>query len=416
MVKKRFNTGKTSMMRHLLLLTLATLLAGLLGMPLLRNMLPTPPTPATETHKVNLPLLSTPAPRRFGVLLGDSRYLASDWQAGIRLREIELQWGRYEPQDGVWDAAYAQAMRGEFDKARAAGYELILDFGLQYPPEWAKELSPWRDQYGNVYKDQINAVWSLAVRARVERYIERVFNDMGTDFYGIRVGSGGWIETVYPANAPGFTHSYWAFDDSAMATNPVPQWRPGDPSPNDEARRFYEWYLNGLIDAVNWQHNVIRRQFNGNILQLFPGLGVRPQGWEPLIAANLKPEGALGVDAAERGAVYDRIVAGITQKERLIIVSTSLGDSSATAPWVDPTSQDPLKWSSAQWIAHIADSYGLPKWAENTGGNDLTTMRTVFGQLDAFDYDALLWAWNWQLYDASHATIGDYERLIREYR
>ena len=182
-----------------------------------------------------------PAPRRmYGVLFGDNRHLRSDWNAGIRVREVELSWRRYEPEDGAWNSAFIGEKRWEFQQARAAGFQLVLDFGIQYPPGWARALGPWKDQYGNSYDGQVNAVWSPEVRRQVEQYIERAFADFGTDFWGVRAGAGGWIETMYPGSSPGYVHSYWAFDDDAAALNPVPNWRPGQLSPNGEARRFYE--------------------------------------------------------------------------------------------------------------------------------------------------------------------------------
>ncbi len=91
---------------------------------------------------------------------------------------------------------------------------------------------------------------------------------------------------MYPPTPAGFKHSYWAFDSDALRSNPVPAWRPGQASPNDEARRFYTWYVESLVGIVNWQHAIIRRYYDGKLLQLFAGIGVRPEGWEPLIADN----------------------------------------------------------------------------------------------------------------------------------
>ena len=93
---------------------------------------------------------------------------------------------------------------------------------------------------------------------------------------------------------------------------------PGQASPNDEARRFYTGYVESLVGIVNSRHAIIRRYYDGKLLQLFAGIGVRPEGWEPLIADNLTPgPKRLGVDAAERGVVIHRIVDGISDKRNV---------------------------------------------------------------------------------------------------
>jgi len=355
------------------------------------------------------------ASRMYGVLFGDQRYLESDWDAGIRLRELELSWWRHEPHNDAWDLSYVAWKRAEIQAAREAGYKIVLDLGLQYPPAWARQIQPMQDQYGNTYDRHVNAVWSAEVRDEIAAYIKRAFADFGTDFYGIRVGSGGWIETMYPPTPAGFRHSYWAFDPAAMASNPVPDWRPGQASPNDEARRFYTWYVESLAGVVNWQHRIIRRYYDGKLLQLFAGIGVRPEGWEGLIADNLIPGAKrLGVDAAARGVVIDRLVGSIQDKRDVVLVSCSLGDASATAWWLDEDSADRLKWSSSHWAADVAKRHGMPIWGENGGYDDDATMKLVFEQLEQFDYGALFWAFDKQLHEGTYASIDDYARLIAE--
>ena len=355
--------------------------------------------------------------RMYGVLYGHSSHLQTDWDAGMRVREVELSWRRYEPKDGVWDSNFIGEKRWEFQQARAAGFQLVLDFGIQYPPDWARKIRPWRDQHGNSYDGQVNPISSAEVRKQIEQYLDRVFKDFGADWLGVRVGAGGSNETMYPGTPAGVKRSYWAFDSEKMALNPVPNWRPGQPSPNGEARRFYEWYLQNLIKTVNWQHSVIRRHYQGKILQLFAGIGVRPAGYEHLIQDNLYPQPhRIGVDAAERGVVIDRVIDGITDKRNVVIVSTSLGDSFATAPWLDELSADPMKWSSAHWVAYNARRHGMQRWGENTGNDDYANMQLVFKQMKDFGYTALFWAWGYQLYDGKHASLNDYKRMIATYR
>jgi hypothetical protein len=292
-----------------------------------------------------------------------------------------------------------------------AGFVVVLDLGIQYPPEWARTIRPWVDQYGNIYSNQVNAVWSNTVRQKIERYIKHVFQDFGTQFYGVRLGSGSFVETLYPDNRPGFQFSYWAFDTDAMASNPVPNWRPGQPSPNGEARTFYNWYLQRLIDTVNWQQAVVRQSFSGYLVQLMPGQGLRPRQWDALIASNLTPYDQ-HIYAAERGAVWDKIIDGMRDRTNVIITCSSVGDASATSAYVDEASSDSTKWSSAHWVAFNADRYGMPKWAENPGRDSVETMQIVFNQLNEYGYDGLFWAFEGDLHSGQYAALDQYAAMI----
>lgn len=361
---------------------------------------------------VNHTTYSAPfAKRLYGVLGSRPQHVAADARAGIRARTLELGWDYYEPRDGVFSEQYAASRKAEYQQMLDAGFVVVLDLGLQYPPAWARAIRPWKDQYGHAYDGQVNAVWSPLVRQKIERYVQRVFQDFGTNFAGVRLGSGGLIETLYPDNLPGFQFSYWAFDADAMAANPVPNWRPGQPSPQGQAATFYNWYLGRLIDTVNWQQDVVRRFYRGKLIQLMPGQGLRPSQWNKLIAANLTPYGA-NIYAAERGAAWDRVVAGMRDRTNVVLACTSVGDSSATAPGVDESSSDPTKWSSAHWLAYNADRYGMPKWAENVGRSSYDNMQIVFRQLDSFGYHALFWAFDEDLHSGKYASLDQYASMI----
>lgn len=68
---------------------------------------------------------------------------------------------------------------------------------------------------------------------------------------GLRLGGGHYGELSYPRNGPP-GGVYWAFDARATEKNPVPWWRPGQPSPNGEALTFLTWYLGALVDYQDW--------------------------------------------------------------------------------------------------------------------------------------------------------------------
>lgn len=365
------------------------------------------------------------AKRLYGVLQGKIPYLATDRQAGVRARTLEIGWDAYEPQAGAWNRAYMEKMRHEYEQDRRAGFAVVLDLGTQYPPGWVKKIQPWRDQYGDMNADAANTAWSLVVRQKMAEYLRRVFHDLGTDFLAVRLGSGAFPETLFPDDAPGHKFCYWAFDADASRSNPVPRWRPGQPSPRGEAARFYAWYVGRLIDTMNWEQRVARAcGYRGKLLQLFPGFGVRGNkpdvGLQALLRDNLvPPAGVYGVDGAGRAAVWPLVIAGIRDKRNVVVECSSLGDSSSDPHQftsLNEQSADPYYWSSSHWIAFLAGKNKLPRWAESVGGTDAANMRQCFDLLTTYGYTALFWAFDPDLHDdkPGHATLSDYRRLIQQ--
>ena len=56
----------------------------------------------------------------------------------------------------------------------------------------------------------------------------------------------------------------------------MPGWRPGDPSPRGEARKFLGWYLDMLTRYQNWQVRALRRSYDGPVAMLYASWGMRP--------------------------------------------------------------------------------------------------------------------------------------------
>src|SRR5207237_1784577 len=75
-------------------------------------------------------------PKWFGVLQSNGRYGADLKRAGVSLATVELAWDSYQPQPGVFDAAYAAQQRQKAASLRSAGVGVVLDVGLQYAPDW----------------------------------------------------------------------------------------------------------------------------------------------------------------------------------------------------------------------------------------------------------------------------------------
>lgn len=340
------------------------------------------------------------------MLQPQSNLAATTIAAGIPIRTLELGWDQYEPTQNVFSGSYIATQQAALSAMVAAGASVILDLGLQYPPAWAKAIRPFVDQAGNSTNAYANSIWSSTVRSAIAVYIARVFADLGANFLAVRIGAGCGPETLYPANS-GATKSYWAFDTDAQSVCPVPGWKPGDASPSGEATTFWAWYVGQLVSAMNYLQAHVRLAYSGAIHQLMPGQGVRPEQMAQLISSNLTDATVI---AAERGAAWDTVVAGITNKANVVVYCSSLADGSGT----NEASSDKRLWSAAHWIAYNADVYGMSKAGENPGQSNYSTMQTAFAQSAAYGYSPFLWAFESQLYGGVYATLYQYATLIRQ--
>ena len=119
--------------------------------------------------KVFLPTAMTPP--LFGVLQPDTHRQTAALQAGLRARTLEIGWNLYEPREGVWNTAYMEQQKKLATQMRAAGFSVILDLGVQNPPDWVLALpnSRFVNQYGDTFQaglgiNGVNAIFSGAVR------------------------------------------------------------------------------------------------------------------------------------------------------------------------------------------------------------------------------------------------------------
>jgi hypothetical protein len=114
------------------------------------------------------------------------------------------------------------------------------------------------------------------------------------------------------------------------------------------------------------------------------------------------------------GARYDRFLDGIPDKRNVVLVCSSLNDSTArrnesgTYPDIETT------WSSAHYLAFLADRNGLEKYGEGTGQppNDAEHMKIAFSKVREFGYGGIFWAWEYSLYDGKGKAAA--EDLARE--
>jgi hypothetical protein len=190
----------------------------------------------------------------FGVINDEGLHYADEWKRGVRATTLELQWKRYEPQEGVFDVEYIGFMQQRLAQLKSKGWFVQLVPGYQYVPDWVFTNYPdmrYVNQYGDQYNPArssfrvINAPFNPKARALIAGYIERLFQDFDpADFDSVRVGGGVQGELRYPPPEwNGHSNSYWAFDRYAQdpAKSDIPAeivgWRPGiDRNPGSEGR------------------------------------------------------------------------------------------------------------------------------------------------------------------------------------
>jgi hypothetical protein len=368
----------------------------------------------------------------YGTLQSSVGRLDTSYAAGLRLATMDLSWSRYETADGTYNQAYINELKAEYAAFRAKGMQVILGLGVQYPPDWLLALPNARyvNQYGTPYvstdsgKKIGNMVFNQALRDQYKTYLQRLFNDLGTDFYAVRLG--GWYgELNYPEHSfGGRTNCYWGFDPVAkgsagglaagLSPNPVPSWTPGAASANhDSARRFADWYMESLQNYHDWQITTVRQLYSGKMAMMYPSWGVRPGQLDAAINADLNGSTSAEQNGeVQRGYDFARYVAGITDPNT-VVYSTWID-----APFGNDNSTEEKDWRPIHWLSVLGDrnSRRLKAWGENTGNANLADMQFSFAQAAKYSDLGLVWAFEPQLYDGQHATIDQLAELIRQYR
>lgn len=384
-----------------------------------------------------VPSNSIPVPGHLYGLVGqgsiahplDVPLLQAQYRAGVRLRLIELGWNVLQPNGpGDWSASVVQAYQQRIDSLLATGtdVQLYLDLGIQYAPVWAAMIDPLTDQYGNVWRATpgngggVNVYWSPTLRGHVSTYLQKVFKSL--NFHGklwaVRVGAHGG-ELLYPYKAnPGGNESFWAFDSTAQGQSPVPGWRPGDPSPRDEARRFYLWYVDNLTNYFSFMLGEIRQYYSGYVAPVTPGGGMWDGLVDRLVSNNLYYT-KLGYYGT--GNYWQRIYAMLPPASRNVINwCSSLGDMSGS----NENSGTPWDWSSAKQHAYLAHLNGRQVYGENPGQNAFdasegaeprTTMQWIFNAVQEYGYVGLVWVRQSDMLDPQYASLEQYGRMISEH-
>lgn len=354
-------------------------------------------------------------------LMGDDdRHLAEQRRAGVCAKVIRLSWRAYIPAEGQVGEAYVAEVRTRIERARAAGFAIILETAFHDTPAWVHERyadSYYVNQYGDrwtgdgeIDNGDANIIFNDAVKALVVQYLRRVFADLGTEFAAVRLGGGKWGELTYPpSTVAGRTNAYWAFDANALRQSPVPTWRPGEPSPHGEAALFLEWYLDTLVRYQNWQIATLRTFYAGPIMMLYPSWGVRPGQIAPALATDL--DGSTPVERnaeLQRGFDFARQVAALADPE--VIVTTTWLDADPSGDATD----DPRRWSPVKYLATLAAAHPLQLnvFGENTGKGDAAVMGLAVRQMRRYRLVGLAWYGEAEMYSGRYATLADFRAQI----
>ena len=313
----------------------------------------------------------------FGTLDTQLASINTDKQAGVSVAMFELNWASFEPTQGQFDASYISGMKAFLTSYLATGMQVTLGLGLDDPPSWVFSLPD--GNYVNesgAQASEADFVFSQAVRQAAAVYLQQVAAALPlSDFWAIRLTSGGDEEMLYPAGG-----SYWAYSQSAltgadlpptMTANPFPNWRPGQSGlTQSQVDQWVNWYVGGLDDVTAWQmRTLFGLGFTGYYQLVTPGSGTRPDALAAEEKSNLPDNAVTGV-----GAVWDRYYAMLPAKSKVVAYISSVADMSgnddscqASDESLPLTSPEMDSWSATRWISRVAAANGLLVAGENPG-------------------------------------------------
>jgi hypothetical protein len=389
----------------------------------------------------------------FGTLQSETSHASRDYNAGVRLATVDLSWASYEPRDGVFDANYISQMKIKISELKNAGFQVSLGVDLHYAPQWVLNLhnANYINQFGNSTKGP-NVVFSQTIRNKAEVYIKRIMQDLGTEFYSVRIGFAPDAgEMLYPTatDSQGNSNCYWAYDTNAQGTGkdlpsgmshtPFPGWKPGQTTYNGRAfttaqvDQWYQWYIKSLVQTGDWEQATFKAAgFTRYFAWLLPGSGIRPFDYTREVN-NYLGAGVNNTDrnydttVATRAPVWNKVIDYIADKRNVQIQISSIADASGN-PWANgcqPTDKQVTitdkaiaNWSSSRWITYNADRWGLRKTGENPGPHDsVSVMNAAANIMATCHLDAWYYAHDFSLYDgtAGAATINHYANVIQKY-
>jgi hypothetical protein len=381
---------------------------------------------------------AAPAPTTsplWGTLDTLTGHAATEGKAGVTMGMLELNWGSFEPSRGVLSSSYLATMKYELAAYQGGGQRVTLALGLYDPPSWVFGLanSTYTDQNG-ARSAEANFVFSQAVRSAAAQFLALVAAKLPmSNFWAIRLTSGGDGEMLYPGGG-----TYWAFDHAAltgsglasgMTRNPYPNWRPGNGGlTQSQINAWVNWYIGGLDNVTNWQMQTLSSLgFTGYYETVTPGSGTRPSYLAQTERENLSNDGTTGV-----GAVWDRYYAMLPNKTNVMAYVSSVADNSGGNDSCQPgdtslslTDDTMDSWSATRWISRIAyqngryvggenPGYGMPASMDSfyTNTSSAGMMATAIREARSCKFKVFYWAHDIHLWDGT-LPFSLYTTMIR---
>ena len=348
---------------------------------------PVPPNPPVPPTPVPLP---RPAPLHVGMLEATSPYYSVERSSGFDVVTINAGWSDAEPQPGVFDQGYLASLVTQIKTARAAGFEVDIDPGIQYAPAWAFDLpggARFVDQYGDVFSgpadsgNQIpNGVTDPAVRSAIGTYLATLGHSIPAGLLtAVRGGGGPTGELRYPdASYAGRTDCYWAYDASTQARTPTPGWVPGTGSAA-QAISFLNSYNTNLAGYGAWLDGALHTDFATTVLVMLPGWGQRPG----VAAAEERSLLTIPYDEFNMGLDWPAELAALPDRSTSVAYTTYLD-----APSADPSTSDE---DPADYLASVAGGYGMALGGENTGNGAASALALSLARTRALHYVIFNW-------------------------
>ena len=362
-------------------------------------------------------LATTAAKPWFGVLQPSSTSLNSLEHAGVTRAVLSLSWASYETSENVYDNAYLDQVKARAARLNASGLSVVLDVGLQYPPSWVFSLpgqTRFQDQYGQTWhstlgSDVPDAVFNAAVRQSEANYIKQLGVTLsGVPIVAVRVGGLLQNELRYPpANYGRSTASLWMFDPAALHTAPYPDWRPGSGTVA-QATAMLKYYTASLTAYESF----LLKRFgtalpNAQLELLLPGWGLRPGQLQAAAAgrASGKSDAERGNDVAN-GTDWPAQVAALASfsKTRTEVYTTWLD----AAGWGTTTASE----SPVEYLAQLAEPYGLPVSGENTGTQTVQALATCVDRVRTLHLAGMMWMQGGDLMNGGPVTLSNYSSKI----
>jgi hypothetical protein len=341
-----------------------------------------------------------------GVVGASAPYFAQEAASGVDSVTIGLGWSEAEPSSGTFSTSYVQGVNSQIAAARSAGLSVVLDPGLQYPPDWVFSLpggTRFVDQYGDVFtgtqasgNDVANAVTDMAVRNEESTYLAWLGSQIpGSSLLGIRQGGGPLGELRYPDGAyNGHVNCYWAYDASTQAVSPEPGWVPGTGT-TAQASSFLNSYNAELDDYGIWLNGQLASDFGTTELVMLPGWGERP-GVAAAETASLLTQ---NVDEFNQGLDWTDLLGSLPDAAHSVAYTTYLD---ATTEGQTPQLEDP-----ADYLATLVAGTPVRLGGENTGDGTVADMDLSMERATSLHFFIVQWMGEAQLISSDEGQDPD---------